>query len=140
MTRTHGAFSEVAEHASKVGELVAEIAAASNEQAQGIEQVNTAVTEMDRVVQQNSANAEESASASETMNTQADKMKTIVEDLMRIVAGSRQTLEKKGGHQPRLTSHAASPANKRMAKAPLPDRKATPEEIIPMGEDDFKDF
>jgi len=42
------AFQKVAESAGRVGELVGEIAAASNEQAQGIEQVNTAVTEMDR--------------------------------------------------------------------------------------------
>ena len=140
VTRTHGAFSEVAEHASKVGELVAEIAAASNEQAQGIEQVNTAVTEMDRVVQQNAANAEESASASETMNTQAEKMKTIVEDLVSIVVGSRRDAERSGRHQERPAAPAASSANKRMAKASLPDRKATPEEIIPMGAEDFKDF
>ena len=39
---------------------MAEIAAASNEQAQGIDQINTAVTEMDKVTQQNAANAEES--------------------------------------------------------------------------------
>ena len=46
-------------------DLVAEIAAASQEQAQGIEQVNTAVAQMDKVTQQNAANAEESASAAE---------------------------------------------------------------------------
>jgi methyl-accepting chemotaxis protein len=61
------AFAEVTSGAAKVGELVAEIAAASNEQAQGIGQVNMAVAEMDQVVQQNAANAEESASASEEM-------------------------------------------------------------------------
>lgn len=47
--RTNEAFSKVADSASRVGELVSEIAAASNEQAQGIEQVNTTVTEMDKV-------------------------------------------------------------------------------------------
>ena len=41
-----------------------EISAASAEQAQGIDQVNTAVSQMDKVTQQNAANAEESASAS----------------------------------------------------------------------------
>ena len=61
------AFAEVTSGAAKVGELVAEIAAASNEQAQGIGQVNMAVAEMDKVVQQDAANAEESASASEEM-------------------------------------------------------------------------
>ena len=40
--RTNDAFSKVSESSSKVGELIAEISAASNEQAQGIEQTNTA--------------------------------------------------------------------------------------------------
>jgi len=44
---------------------VAEISAASSEQAQGIGQINTAVTGLDKVTQQNAANAEESASAAE---------------------------------------------------------------------------
>lgn len=64
-----------------------EIAAASNEQAQGIEQVNKAVTEMDRVVQLNAASAEESASASEEMYAQAEQMKVFVGDLVGLVAG-----------------------------------------------------
>ena len=50
----------------KVAELVREISAASNEQSQGIEQINTAITQMDTITQQNAANAEESASASES--------------------------------------------------------------------------
>jgi methyl-accepting chemotaxis protein len=52
------------EIAGKVSQLVEEIAAASQEQARGIEQLNQAVAQMDKVVQQNAANAEESASAS----------------------------------------------------------------------------
>jgi len=84
---TNEAFGKVAVSASKVGELVAEIASASNEQSQGISQVNTAVTEMDKVVQQNAANAEESASASEEMNAQAEQMKSMVNELGELVGG-----------------------------------------------------
>ncbi|NQU74491.1 MAG: chemotaxis protein, partial [Candidatus Omnitrophica bacterium] len=51
-------------------------------------QVNTAVAEMDKVVQQNAANAEESASASEEMNAQAEQMKGFVAELMALVGGS----------------------------------------------------
>jgi len=57
VSTTNLAFAEVATSAKKVGEIVSEIAAASNEQAEGIEQVNKAVIEMDKVVQQNAANA-----------------------------------------------------------------------------------
>ena len=81
------AFKEVAGNAAKVGELVAEIAAASGEQAQGIEQVNIAVTEMDKVTQQNAANAEESASASEELNAQAEELKAFVYELTAMVGG-----------------------------------------------------
>ncbi len=88
VTTTNEAFTEVATSASKVGELVGEIAAASNEQAQGIDQLNKAVAEMDMVTQQNAANAEESASAIEEMNAQAEQMKGAVGDLMKLVEGN----------------------------------------------------
>ncbi len=88
VTKTNDAFAEVSQNATKVGELVGEIAAASNEQAQGIEQVNKAVTEMDKVVQGAAANAEESASASEELFAQAEQMKGFVDDLANIVGGN----------------------------------------------------
>ncbi len=68
---------------------MAEVAAASNEQATGIEQVNKTVSEMDKVVQQNAASAEESASAGEEMNAQAVQMKEMVSELMRVIKGFR---------------------------------------------------
>jgi len=43
----------------------------------GIDQINKAVAEMDKVTQQTAANAEESASASEEMNAQAEQMKDV---------------------------------------------------------------
>lgn len=87
VTRTNTAFNSVAVSASKVGKLVSGIAAASHEQAQGIEQVNNAVSEIDRVVQQVAANAEESATASEEMNGRAEQMQGIVKDLICLVSG-----------------------------------------------------
>jgi hypothetical protein len=84
------AFGEVTTSSAKVGELVSEIAAASREQAQGIEQINRAVSEMDRVVQHNAASAEESASASETMDGQARQMEDLISGLVVLVSGSRQ--------------------------------------------------
>ena len=81
------AFSGVSENAEKVGLLVTQIAAASSEQARGIEQLNQAVTQMDRVVQQNAASAEESAAAAETMDAQSDQMMGFVDDLVGLVGG-----------------------------------------------------
>jgi len=73
--------------AERVTVLVGEIAAASKEQAQGIEQVNLSVTEMERVTQSSAAGAEESASASEEMSAQAEEMQAFVRNLAAIVGG-----------------------------------------------------
>ncbi len=81
-------FTAVAQNAGKVGELIGEISAASSEQAQGIDQVNQAVAQMDSVTQRNAANAEESASASEELNAQADSMREMVNDLAALVGGA----------------------------------------------------
>ena len=87
VTQTSEAFVQLNESAVKVGELVSEIAAASDEQAQGIEQINVAISEMDKVVQQVAANAEESASASEEMSAQSLEMKATVQDLSTLISG-----------------------------------------------------
>jgi len=83
--KTIDEFTKVAENTGKVNGLLAEIAAASKEQSQGIEQVNLSVTEMDKVVQQNAAGAEESASASEQLYAQAGKMKGVLNELMALL-------------------------------------------------------
>jgi methyl-accepting chemotaxis protein len=136
-------FAKVDENTGKVSGLVAEIAAASNEQAQGIEQVNTVVAEMDKVVQQNAANAEESASASEELNAQAELMRSTVEALAALVGGSangwgkvKQTQALGSGKRKETGRAKPSPAKKVGQEA----REVSPEQLIPMDEEDIKDF
>ncbi len=86
---TNASFAEVAEKSDRVVELFGEIAEASREQAQGLEQINKAVTAMDRVVQQVAANAEESASAAEEMTVQSAEMKDAVGGIVYLVKGDR---------------------------------------------------
>ncbi|MBN2314540.1 MAG: hypothetical protein JXM79_11465, partial [Sedimentisphaerales bacterium] len=74
-------LEEIVTGIGKTSELVGEIAAASDEQARGISQVNTAVSQMDKVTQQNAATAEESASASKELSAQTNKMNGIVAQL-----------------------------------------------------------
>ncbi|MDR2693778.1 MAG: methyl-accepting chemotaxis protein [Chitinispirillales bacterium] len=71
-------LSQIVDRTGKVGDLISEIAAASNEQALGIEQVNKAVAQMNQVTQQNAANSEESASAADEMRGQATKLAALV--------------------------------------------------------------
>ncbi|MDD5167608.1 MAG: methyl-accepting chemotaxis protein [Syntrophales bacterium] len=84
---TQVAFSENVELSDKVGNLIDEIAATSQEQTQGITQINKAVQEMDQVVQQTAANAEQSASAAEQMNSQAEAMKEYIDKLITVIEG-----------------------------------------------------
>ena len=89
VSATNEAFNKVAESSGKVGTLVAEIAQASKEQSNGIDQVNIAISEMDKVVQQNAANAEESASVAEEMSAQAEQLKDYVDELVVLVTGKK---------------------------------------------------
>ncbi len=81
------AFSKVAESTSDVGVLLGKITVASNEQAQGIEQVSNAGANLDTVIQNNVAQAEEAASISEQMNAQAEQMKNFVNRLVSLISG-----------------------------------------------------
>lgn len=64
-------LEEIIEGTQKVADLIAEIAAASKQQASGIGQVNNAVTQMDNMTQDNAALVEEAAAASRSMEEQA---------------------------------------------------------------------
>ena len=88
VSETAAVFSEVSGSSKKVSELNGEIARTSSEQAVGIEQINKAVAEMDRVVQQAAAGSEESASASQELNAESVRMKGIVDDLVMLVGGN----------------------------------------------------
>jgi methyl-accepting chemotaxis protein len=74
----------------QVNTLVVEIASASKEQNQGISQVSTAVSQMDKVTQSNASNAEETAAAAEELNAQSATLLESVGDLLRLVGGTGQ--------------------------------------------------
>ncbi|MDI6448786.1 methyl-accepting chemotaxis protein [Anaerobaca lacustris] len=100
-------LEQIVQSVGKTTNLVGEIAAASQEQAQGIDQVNTAVSQMDKVTQQNAANAEESASASEELSSQAESMNEIVGELVALVGGAsgkpRSAGPQRGGRRGELS-------------------------------------
>ncbi len=128
---------------------MAEIAAAADEQSQGIGQVNTAVGEMDKVTQQNAANAEESAAASEELSAQAEQMQAVVAELAVLVSGARTSTRCVLPCRARIRASARrrpkgvlaalkkdkprTPAAGRSAKKPA-------EQMIPLGDDQFADF
>jgi len=73
--RTAKALDEIVGSIGKVTDLIGEIAASSNEQAQGIAQVNIGMQQIDQVIQQNTATAEESAATSEELSSQAAELR-----------------------------------------------------------------
>jgi uncharacterized phage infection (PIP) family protein YhgE len=80
-------MNEIVSSVKRVTDIMSEIAAASQEQSAGIEQVNQAITQMDDVTQQNSALVEEAAAAAESMQDQADKLAQAV-SVFRLQAGA----------------------------------------------------
>jgi len=160
VAKTGEAFTQVTSSTGKVKDLVAEIAATSQEQAQGAEQISKAVTLMDTVVQGNAANAEESASAAEELFAQAEQMKGIVGGLVTLVsgndgnaqanAGARLALpgSQRGSGAAKARPHAAMEAGpgSRQVKTLSPQsgngqaRPLSPEQVIPLEGDNFKDF
>jgi len=72
-------FSQVAEIASMVAKLVYEISAASDEQTQGIEQINKSLTEMEDVTQQNASSTQDLSEQAARLNAQVQIMLTILE-------------------------------------------------------------
>ena len=90
LSRTNDAFTRVAEQTEAVRGRIGEIATASGEQSNGIEQINKAVSEMDRVVQRNASGAEETASAAGELNAQAGNLNRAVDDLNALLEGKRR--------------------------------------------------
>ena len=67
-------MSDIVNAVTRVTDIMGEIASASDEQSRGIDQVGQAVTEMDRVTQQNASLVEESAAAAASLESQASRL------------------------------------------------------------------
>ncbi|MEW6291229.1 MAG: methyl-accepting chemotaxis protein [Thermodesulfobacteriota bacterium] len=139
--KTNVSFQQVATTTARAGELVGEIAAASREQAEGVKQVNIAVNEIDKVIQQNAVNAEESASASKQLNAQAGQMQSMVEELVALVGGRAGRAEALAGEARSVRETAPrrglkfSPAAGEDKKNSVQDGgKLQPEAVIPLDE------
>ena len=77
--QTNENLGEIQGAVSEVTDLIENIKAASNEQAEGIRQVNIAVSEMDRITQQNSLLVDESATTSKLMSDHAQELVKTIE-------------------------------------------------------------
>ncbi len=118
-------MEEVVASIKRVDDLMAEITAASQEQSDGIDQVNQAIMQMDHVTQQNAALVEEAAAAAESMQGQAANLIELVR-VFRIDAGARpDRTAPKMASEPVVVSVPAM-------KSPALSRKPTPVSRMPI--------
>jgi methyl-accepting chemotaxis protein len=137
MTRKVGeSLQEITVAANKVNDLVSEIAAANKEQAAGVEQVNTAVAQMDQVTQANAASSEESASAAEELSAQAAEMRRMVAELILLVDG-RGGATDAGAARPR-PSVARAPVRFAAPRSVPVQASRAPSAVIPLDDGDFE--
>ena len=166
---TKEVFAGIVAQVKKVANFVNEIATASEEQTHGIEQISKAIQQMEQVVQQNAANAEETASASEELSSQGQGLNTLVEKIAEEVGrkGGGDTREfKPAGLKEKETGHGkgkaglsvrnkkSSPAHETVSQSPTGKTRDTnvgngkkhvaaiarSDRLIPMSDDEFKDF
>ena len=82
-------LDEIVANISNLTQMAGEIASASREQSQGIQEVTRAVSQLDTVTQQNAATSEESASASEELAAQANSLRNSVQVLVDTIKGGK---------------------------------------------------
>ncbi len=98
-----GGFQSVQAQSSKVTEIIQQITMASREQSNGVIQINLAMGEMEKIVQQNLAMSQQTESAGENLLQQADALNQIVGQLMRIIRGEGTRTEQRR-HSPGSTA------------------------------------
>ena len=143
---TNEAFTEVALSTTKVAGLISEIAAASSEQAQGINQVNAALGEMDRIVQSAASATEELSGQSKELNDSVGVLLEIVKGEDKYSGDESAIRQADMGGKARLGERgkkALQTSGKLTAPRKTSWEKTGPEVVVPMNgsfEVNFRDF
>lgn len=132
------ALEEIVDSVKKVSDIIAEIAAASEEQSTGLDEINKAVTQLDEVTQQNAALVEEAAAASESLDDQSRELLDMMSFFKSEQAtAARQVMQKpkasgSASQQPKgpgaLKRPASAGGNAPARPAPAPSRQESSEE------------
>lgn len=111
-------LDEMVPSINKTSDLVQEISAASEEQAAGVAQINTAMTQLNQVTQQNASSSEELAATAEEMSSQAEQLQQAMSFFV-LDAASKPAPRSGGTDSPGSTPNRQPPRSK-----PAPARKA----------------
>jgi methyl-accepting chemotaxis protein len=115
-------LGEIVGSVKRVTDIIAEITAASQEQASGIDQVNKAIMQMDETTQQNAALVEEATSASQSMKEQAQALMRQVGSF-KITGNGQESYVRSSAA---LTAHRPSFASAESVKKPLFKKSVAP--------------
>ncbi len=129
-------MGEIVEAVKRVTDIMGEISAASIEQSQGIEQVNSAIAQMDEATQQNAALVEEAAAAAESLQDQASALTQAVAVFQ---------VATRAGRLPAAVAPARAGRNGPVRSAPIPRAAAKPASrpVLPAnsgGDDEWEEF
>ncbi len=151
-TKTAEALEEIKNGSVKAADIVGEITTSSNEQAQGISQINDGLTQIDKVTQTNTASAEESASAAEELSGQAGQLKELIRkfklseisfvdknDSYDDEIDSRMMISSSRDKSRKLLAREKHNYNEKKTEEDYEnmDEDMNPEDIIKLDEDDF---
>ncbi len=129
------ALTAIMDQTTRVSDLIKNMAKGSEEQADGVNQLNTAVSQIDQVTQRNASEAEECAAASEELLAQAGALSEIVGHLVAMVGG--QTNSTSPAAHAAVTSR--QPSHKIAVAAKLP-AKTKPQSVPSIIGDDADAF
>jgi len=115
--RSGRTLEEIVAAVKRVSDIVTEIAAACQEQSQGIEQVNRAITQVDGVVQQNAAQTEQLSATARALSDHADRLQALV-GRFKLQAGA--TAEPPVAPGAVIAAHRPERRRARRAAAPAP--------------------
>lgn len=91
------ALSEILKYAVKVNHMVEEITTASLEQSKGVNEVTTAINDLDTITQENFTLSKESFEAASELSNKSEQLLNIISDLSHLVHGTESTQK---NHQP----------------------------------------
>jgi len=135
-------MDEIVNSVRRVTDIMAEISAASQEQSGGLDQVNTAVAQMDKITQQNAALVEEAAAAAKSMESQADTLTQLVATfslLNDVKEGQQSARASAGTNAQKAASSASAPRTAPKASAKPAGKGGAPSKSG-TDEQDWKQF
>ncbi len=147
---TTNTFEEIKENITSVASLVEELSASSLQQSKGIEQISTALNEIDKVTQSNATTSEKYAESSHQLSSQAKELRTMINKLQKVIYGDNNS----NNNNIELPQNSFTPtANKKinthidssvgkdnskslsLSKSKNKSKIVSPNDIIPLDED-----